>query len=101
MARAHCDDVIQPLYVREVCRLMRSSNINIIKNDVEFIDIQEKINEDRAKKREVDKLLGNVPMDQEPAQPVDTQQKVKITYDEYQKLSLMILTYLKEMERQG
>jgi DNA replication licensing factor MCM6 len=36
MARAHCDDVIKPAYVREVCRLMKNSNINIVKGDVEF-----------------------------------------------------------------
>lgn len=31
MARAHCDNVIRPIYVREVCRLLRNSNINISK----------------------------------------------------------------------
>ena len=36
MARAHCDDIIRVNYVREVCRLMKSSNINIVKADVEF-----------------------------------------------------------------
>lgn len=44
IARAHCDNVIKPHYVKEVCRLMRSSNINIVKSDVEFSDIQEEIN---------------------------------------------------------
>lgn len=39
MARAHCDFEIKPNYVREVCRLMRNSNINIIKGDIEFADI--------------------------------------------------------------
>ena len=38
MARAHCDNEIRPSYVREVCRLMRSSNINIIKGDIEIDD---------------------------------------------------------------
>ena len=36
MAKAHCDHTIRPAYVREVCRLMKSSNINIVKNDVEL-----------------------------------------------------------------
>lgn len=36
LARAHCDDQIRPNYVREVCRLLRNSNINIVKNDIEF-----------------------------------------------------------------
>ena len=38
MARCHCDTVIKPSYVREVCRLMRSSNINIQKGDIEIDD---------------------------------------------------------------
>lgn len=36
MARAHCDNVIRPNYVKEVCRLLRNSNINISKADIEF-----------------------------------------------------------------
>jgi len=47
MARAHCDYEVKPNYVREVCRLMRNSNINIVKGDVEFQDIQEDINKER------------------------------------------------------
>ena len=31
MARAHCDNLIRPTYVKEVCRLLRNSNINISK----------------------------------------------------------------------
>jgi DNA replication licensing factor MCM6 len=47
IARCHCDPIIRPNYVREVCRLMRNSNINIIKGDVDFSDLQEEINKDR------------------------------------------------------
>lgn len=47
MARAHCDYEIRPNYVREVCRLMRSSNINVVKGDIEFDEIQEEINKER------------------------------------------------------
>ena len=36
MARLHADSVIRPSYVREVCRLLKASNINIVKNDIEF-----------------------------------------------------------------
>ena len=38
MARAHCNHVVIPEYVREVCRLMKSSNINIVRNEVELDD---------------------------------------------------------------
>jgi hypothetical protein len=47
MARAHCDTVIKPNYVKEVCRLLRNSNVNIQKNDVEFEMIQDEINRER------------------------------------------------------
>lgn len=53
MARAHCDYEIKPNYVREVCRLMRASNINIIKGDLEFGDIQEDINRERQLERQM------------------------------------------------
>jgi hypothetical protein len=36
MARLHCDETIKPSYVKEVCRLLRSSNINIVKEDLEI-----------------------------------------------------------------
>ncbi len=48
MARAHLDTEIKATYVREVCRLMRASNINIIKADVELVDYQEEIDKERA-----------------------------------------------------
>jgi DNA replication licensing factor MCM6 len=44
MARLHCDTKIRPSYVSEVCRLLRSSNIDVIKNDLEFEENQEAIN---------------------------------------------------------
>lgn len=49
MARAHCDDEIKANYVKEVCRLMRNSNINIIRGDIEFEEdvIREDINVER------------------------------------------------------
>ena len=44
MARLHADSVIRPSYVREVCRLLKASNINIVKNDVEFEENQVEMN---------------------------------------------------------
>jgi hypothetical protein len=35
MARAHCDEVIKPFYVKVVCRILRNNNVNIQKNDVD------------------------------------------------------------------
>jgi len=53
MARAHLDYEIKPNYVREVCRLMRNSNINIVKGDIEFADIQDDINRELKAEREI------------------------------------------------
>lgn len=39
MARVHADGVIRPSYVREVCRLLKTSNIVLTKNDIEFDEI--------------------------------------------------------------
>ena len=47
LARAHCDDVIKPQYVKEVCRLLRNSNVNVKKDDLEFEANQEEINRER------------------------------------------------------
>ena len=47
MARAHCEDVIKPQYVKEVCRLLRNSNVNVKKDDLEFEANQEEINRER------------------------------------------------------
>lgn len=47
MARLHADNKIRASYVREVCRLLKTSNINIIKNDIEFEENQEQINVER------------------------------------------------------
>jgi len=51
MARAHCDNFIRPTYVREVCRLLRNSNINISKADIEFEQIQDEINREMQAER--------------------------------------------------
>lgn len=36
ISRAHCDLEIKPVYVKEVCRLLRNSNINLTRKDVEL-----------------------------------------------------------------
>ena len=36
MARLHCDDLIRPQYVKEVCRLLKESNIPIKREDIDM-----------------------------------------------------------------
>jgi hypothetical protein len=40
MARLHASETVRPIYVREVCRLLKTSNINILKDDIELEEIQ-------------------------------------------------------------
>jgi len=42
---------IKPAYVKEVCRLLRQSNINLTKKDVEFEERQEEMNLAAAEQR--------------------------------------------------
>lgn len=53
LAKVHAEEIIRPMYVREVCRLLRASNINLIKRDLEFEDNQEAINIERREERVV------------------------------------------------
>jgi DNA replication licensing factor MCM6 len=103
MARAHCEYEIKPMYVREVCRLMRTSNINIVKGDIEFTEIQEEINKERALMRQQQPDQMDLDMNGAPEQtgPVETAKKVKISFDEFSKLSIMIISIMKDFERSG
>lgn len=106
MARAHCDKVIRPTYVREVCRLLRNSNINISKSDIEFETIQEEINREQQRDRMAD-AQAQYEQQRQSAQTEAVGQdqahskKVKISWDEYQRLSYLIVGVMKEFEQQG
>jgi DNA replication licensing factor MCM6 len=56
MARAHADTEIKPIYAKEACRLLRNSNINISKADVELEtnNNQEEMNANLRKERDDD-----------------------------------------------
>jgi hypothetical protein len=56
MARLHCDDKIRPAYVTEVCRLLKASNINIVKDDIELEENQNALNQVAAERREEDNV---------------------------------------------
>lgn len=96
MARAHCDNWVRPTYVKEVCRLLRNSNINIQKNDIEFENIQEEINRQLHDERQIESAQNVADAPVETTQPAS--RKVKISFDEYQRLSLMIVAVMKEFE---
>ena len=97
MARAHCDYMIRPTYVKEVCRLLRNSNINISKADIEFEAIQEEINLDLQRERQMEDNQQQIV--QPESQPQPATNKVKISFEEYQRLTFLIVTVMKEFEQ--
>jgi len=111
MARLHADSVIRQSYVREVCRLLKSSNINIVKSDVEFEDNQEDINRDVAEAKANMPSNSNDLFTMEAEQrsqqqmaagaPAATEKKTKLTYEEYTRISMIIIKIVQEFEREG
>jgi len=90
------------MYVREVCRLMRTSNINIVKGDIEFTEIQDEINKERQILRQAQQEEDlEMPGAGEQNPGADTGKKVKISFDEFSRTSFMIISIMKEFERQG
>jgi len=89
MARLHCDQVIRESYVIEVCRLLAHSNIQIIKGDMYLEDTAAAMN------REARQELTNLA---QPEAPMDDTRKVKLSYDEYEKLVFMVLKVFKDFE---
>lgn len=91
---------------------MRNSNINIVKGDIEIDDYQEELNK-AVRDQQISKLLAGKhgmviiinSFYQEEIQSVEKgeepQKKVKITFEEYQKLALMIIAKMKDYERDG
>ena len=111
MARLHADSVIRQSYVREVVRLVKSSNINIVKSDVEFEENQEDINKDIAEAKENANQQSNSndlftmeaeQRNQQNAQaPAASEKKTKLTYEEYTRISMIIIKIVQEFEREG
>lgn len=94
MARLHCETHIKPVYVREVCRLLATSNVQIVKGDVYVEDTTAALA--REQNREVPDLAAPAP---EPAQQESN--VVKLSYDEYERLFYMIVKVFKDFEEAG
>lgn len=94
LARVNCDEEIKPQYVKEVARILRNSNVNVRKDDIEFTEIQDEINrvraEDRAREQQQAAQMAGVDESQTQAQPEASQQekKQKISFEDYQKISM-------------
>jgi DNA replication licensing factor MCM6 len=92
MARMHCSEEVTTRHVREAYRLLNKSIIRVEQPDV---DLEEE-NEDAALEDEVEE-------DQEPMEQDGEQSKVKksISYEDYKKMSFLIIKHIREKEEQG
>merc|ERR1711959_189242 len=79
LARVNCDEEIKPQYVKEVARILRNSNVNVRKDDIEFTEgLQEEINKVRAddmrREREQAASMAGVNSQANVQQPEESQQ---------------------------
>lgn len=89
LARLHCDQEIRESYVREACRLLKAS---IIRVETENIDLETPV---PPTAMDVDKKEGDAEHKQkEEEQP----QKISLTYDEYVRISNMLVYQLRRLE---
>ena len=71
LARLHADSTIRASYVREVCRLLKTSNINVVKDDIEMDLNAEEMNMDQEQRREQEAMEAQ---GADPVQPSLTSQ---------------------------
>mmetsp|Transcript_7289 Transcript_7289/g.5567 ORF Transcript_7289/g.5567 Transcript_7289/m.5567 type:complete len:179 (-) Transcript_7289:123-659(-) len=102
MARVHCSSVIIPSYVKEVARLVSSSNINIVRSDMfmEDEEFQADINENQMRRRQEEhEFQADLAQQQQNIQNLDLEpKKTKITYDEYQRFAYLIVETIQMLQ---
>jgi len=89
MARMQCSEEVQPKHVREAYRLLNKSIIRVEQPDIAFDeDDNEVVQEEEA---------ADEPMEQDGEQA-----KLKsISYDEYKKMSFLLIKYIQQKEEQS
>jgi hypothetical protein len=83
---------------------MKASNINLVKSDVDFMhsdDIQDQINRDREEARRTGGPGSNLLDKGKQVDDLMQEKKVKITYDEYEKIAYMVAYEMKKREAEG
>jgi DNA replication licensing factor MCM6 len=126
LARLHCDDEIQPSYVREAFRLLQKSIIHVETQDVTF---ENEVSDDEVLGNDDENEEGGIPMESEPAShpgeytnemeetqgvsgegndavetqetapiPIKKKKKTQITFEEFESISNAIATYLRSLE---
>jgi DNA replication licensing factor MCM6 len=126
LARLHCDDVIQPAYVREAFRLLQKSIIHVETEDVTF---ENEVSDDEVLADDEENGEGGTSMETQPtshlgeythesevtqdvsgesndavdsqenaSKPKKTKKKTQITFEEFESISNAITTYLRSLE---
>lgn len=100
LARLHCDNVISEAYVREACRLLKSSvirvetdSIDLNSGDREWRDNAEAMGEE--KKRAMSTMEDGAAIHHSSNAP---QQKLLISFEEYQRITSMLTYQLRRVE---
>lgn len=88
IARLHCDPEVKAVYVREACRLLKSS---IIRVETENIDLD---GMEKDFKSAAEALAANVDV----PSPVDAPQKRSIRYEDYVRIGNMLVYQLRRLE---
>lgn len=127
MARLHCDNEIQPSYVREAFRLLRTSIVQVETSDVEMDgdddeatdEFQEAIAEEDSKETQTESLAEFNPETQALEHPgeygsegmhmdstekglqKEPKKKTKISFEEYESITNAIASHLRTLEGDG
>jgi DNA replication licensing factor MCM6 len=98
LAKLHCSLIITPEFVKEAARLLSNSILKVEKPDIE-IEPQEVPNLDVIPGSDEQKMIEEeIGVDKEPEQK---KARLKLTYDEYERLGRRIIQYVRDQERQG
>eukprot|EP01083_Nonionella_stella_P091011 254364_1 len=92
-ARAALDDTIQPSYVDEAYHLIRKSVIPLKYSDIEFDD---DVSTTAAAAADGD--LAPMEVDEPADEPTTTGKKMKISYEDYKRMSHMFVHYMRRHE---
>jgi len=90
LARLHCDAEVKPSYVRDACRLLKSS---IIRVETENVELESPATSFAASLESAHSAAG-----EGPAAEQLIQKKISLSYEEYVRISNMIVYQLRRLE---
>ena len=95
LAKLNFDTYIRPAYVQEACRLLKKSILLVENADVE---LSETLSEDAFNQLRQSALVSDEAMQVDRPEPAP---KMKISYDEFQRITAALALRIKELENVG